>query len=474
MKKKTKISSMSRRDYLRTSALGAAGLFVAPHIVPASVLGKNAPSNKIQIGQIGCGRIARGHDLAETLKYDIARVVAVCDVDRKRMKEGKEMVEKWYAENKGQDPYVDVKMYEDYRDMLADPGIDAVIISTPDHQHSPLAVEAALAGKHIYMQKPASLTIEGGRVMSDIVHRTGIVFQIGSQQRSFDPWPQFKIACELVRNGRIGEIQTIQVGLPGDPPGGSGKPMPVPENLNYDAWLGSTPDVPYTLDRVHPQDDYSRPGWLRCEQFGAGMITGWGAHHIDTAHWGMGTEFTGPVEIMAEAEFPSPDSGLWNVHGDFKVEAKYANGVTMFITGDYPNGVRFEGSEGWIFVSRGNVGVTASDPTTRTASKALNASDPKILQSVIGKDEIHLYHSEEQHGNWLDCIKTGQLTVAPVEVAHRSCSACLVSHIAMKLGRKLYWDPVKERFRNDDEANSMLSRPQRYPYGYEFVDALRP
>ena len=144
MKKKNNTLSMSRRDYLRTSALGAAGLFVAPQIVPASVLGKNAPSNKIQMRQIGCGRIARGHDLAETLKYNIARVVAVCDVDRKRMKEGKELVEKWYAENKGQDPYVDVKMYEDYRDMLADPGIDAGIISTPDHQHSPLAVEAAM------------------------------------------------------------------------------------------------------------------------------------------------------------------------------------------------------------------------------------------------------------------------------------------------------------------------------------------
>lgn len=465
---------MTRRDYLRTSALGAAGLFVAPTIVPASVLGKNPPSDKIQIGQIGCGRIARGHDIAETIKYDVARITAVCDVDRKRMREGKELVEKWYAENKKKADYMDVKMYENYQDMLADPSIDAVLISTPDHWHAQIAIEAALAGKHIYMQKPASLTIEEGRVMSDIVHRTGVVFQIGSQQRSADPWPQFKIACELVRNGRIGEIQTIQVGLPGDPPGGSEEKMPVPDNLNYDAWLGSTPDVYYTVDRVHPLEGYGRPGWLRCEQFGAGMITGWGAHHIDTAHWGMGTEYSGPVELMAEAEFPAPDSGLWNVHGDFKVEAKYANGTTMYISGSYPNGVRFEGTEGWIFVTRGNVGVTASDPVTRKPSKALDASDPKILQSVIGENEIHLYHSEEQHGNWLKCIKSGQQTVAPVEIAHRSCSACLVSHIAMKLGRKLYWDPVRERFKNDDEANSMLSRPQRYPYGYDFIEALRP
>lgn len=192
------------------------------------------------------------------------------------------------------------------------------------------------------------------------------------------------------------------------------------------------------------------------------MITGWGAHHIDTAHWGMNTEYTGPIEVQAEAKFPT--SGLWNVHGDFIATAKYANGVTMYVSGDYPNGVRFEGSEGWIFVSRGNVGVTASDPGSAQNSDAFNASDPRILQSVIGPDEIHLYNSPEQHGNWLDCIISRQQPVAPAEIAHRSCSACLVIHIGMKLNRKLYWDPVHERFRNDDEANAMLSRPQRPKY----------
>lgn len=250
--------------------------------------------------------------------------------------------------------------------------------------------------------------------------------------------------------------------------------MSIPENLDYDMWLGSTPEVPYTVDRVHPLSGYSRPGWLRCEQFGAGMITGWGAHHIDTAHWGMGTEYTGPVEVEAEAEFPNPDSGLWTVHGDFNVKAKYANGATMLISGEYPNGVRFEGSDGWIFVSRGNVGVTASDPVSeQKPTDAFNASDPGILTSEIGEDEIHLYESPEQHKNWLDCIKTRELTVAPAEVAHRSCSACLVSHIAMKLPRKLYWDPVNERFKNDDEANAMLSRTQRAPWGIKHIEGLK-
>ena len=466
-KKNKKTNSISRRSYIKTTMAGSLGALAIPTIVPSSIFEKNAPSNRIQIGQIGFGRIARSHDLPETMVFGSAHVMAVCDVDSKRMEDGKNWIEQWYAKEKGKENYVDVHMYEDYREMLANPEIDAVIISTPDHWHAQPAIEAALAGKHIYLQKPTSLTIAEGRVMSDIVHRTGVVFQIGSQQRSQNPWPQFKRACQLVRNGRIGEIQNIQVGLPGDPSGDEEVEMPIPDSLNYDMWLGSTPNVFYTEKRVHPQHDYSRPGWLRCEQFGAGMITGWGAHHIDTAHWGMGTEYTGPVEIKANAQFPQ--KGMWNVHGDFLVEAKYANGVTMQVSGDFPNGVRFEGTEGWIFVSRGNVGVTASDPTTAKNSNAFSASDPKILQSVIGPDEIHLYHSEDQHSNWLDCIRNGQLTVAPVEVAHRSCSACLLYHIAMKIDRTLYWDPVRERFKNDDEANSMLSRPQRHPYGTDFV-----
>ena len=453
----------SRRDFLKTTLLTTAGAVAAPTIIPSTFASPNSPNNKINVGVIGCGRIARGHDIPETLKYDSARIVAVCDVDRKRMKEGKEHVENLYKKKTGKEKYVDVKKYEDFRDMCADKNIDAVIISTPDFWHALPAIVAAKAGKDIYLQKPTSLTIAEGRALSDTIHRTGRILQIGSQQRSLDPWPQFHRACELVRNGRIGELHTIKVGLPGDPGGEEEPEMAIPENLNYDMWLGSTPYAYYTEKRVHPQKDYSRPGWLRCEQFGAGMITGWGAHHIDTAHWGMGTEFTGPVEIEARAEFP--ETGLWNVHGKFDVKAKYANGVTMFINGEFPNGVRFEGSEGWIFVTRGNYAVTASDPVSKEKnSKSLDASDPKILESVIGPDEIHLYQSKEQHGNWLDCIRTRQVPVAPAEIGHRSCSACLVSHIAMKLPRKLYWDPENERFKNDDEANSMLSRPMRLPW----------
>jgi hypothetical protein len=214
---------------------------------------------------------------------------------------------------------------------------------------------------------------------------------------------------------------------------------------------------------VHPQQGFDRPGWLRCEQFGAGMITGWGAHHVDSAHWGMNTEYTGPVEIWGSAEFPK--SGLWDVHGKFLTHAVYANGVTMDISGDFPNGIKFYGAKGWIFVSRGDEKVTASDPGAKLKdATALAASDPKIIQSEIGPDEIHLYVSHEQHRNWLDCVRSRQEPISPVEMGHRACSTCLLHHIAMKANRKLYWDPMKERFKDDQQANALLSRPQRAPY----------
>jgi predicted dehydrogenase len=222
-------------------------------------------------------------------------------------------------------------------------------------------------------------------------------------------------------------------------------------------------NVYYTEKRVHPQADYSRPGWLRCEQFGAGMITGWGSHHIDCAHWAMDTEYTGPVEVWGKAEFPT--KGLWDVHGIFRTEALYANGVKMIVSNELPNGIKYTGTKGWIFVTRGNYSVTASDPVAKQGeSKALTSSDPKIITSKIGPTEIHLYESSNHHGNFLECVKSRKEPIAPIEVGHRSCSACLIHHITMKLGRKVYWDPAKERFKNDDEANSMLSRPQRWPY----------
>ncbi|GAA0877130.1 Gfo/Idh/MocA family oxidoreductase [Algoriphagus jejuensis] len=399
-----------------------------------------------------------------TWRHEVAQYVAVSDLDSNRMADGKKHIEDYYTKKNGS-PYVDVKQYGDYREMLLNKEIDAVIISTPDHWHSQPAMEAALAGKHVYVQKPTSLTIKEGRQLVDVVNKTGVVLQLGTQQRSSE---QFRRAAELVRNGRIGKLHTVRIGLPGDPSGPDAPAMPVPSNLNFEAWLGSTPEVPYTEIGVHPQVGYDRPGWLRIENYGAGMITGWGQHHFDSAAWGMDTELTGPRYVEAVAEFPR--SGLWNVHGDFMVKAEYDNGIMMFTSGGYPNGIRYEGTEGWIWVSRGNYVASSSDPVAQgNNAKALDASDPKILQSVIGPEEINLTRSTEHHGNWLGAIQGNNELLSPVEIGHRSCSVCLVSHIAMKMGRKLEWDAKKEEFVNDREANAHLSRPQRKPWGTDYV-----
>jgi len=455
-------SKISRRKFLESTVKTAAVTSLAfgfPSIVPSSVFGKNAPSNRINIGAIGNGRISRIHDLPGVWKFDEANVMAVCDLDTKRAADAKVLVNEYYSKKTGK-PYDGVTVYHDYNELIKNKDIDAVIISTPDHTHAMIAIAAARAGKHIYMQKPASLTISEGRIVSDIIQKSGVIFQIGSQQRSST---QFRYAAELVRNGRIGKLKSVYVGLPGDPSGDVEPEMPIPKNLNYDMWLGSTPNVYYTEKRVHPQVDYGRPGWLRCEQFGAGMITGWGSHHVDSAHWAMNTELTGPVEVWGHAEFPK--KGLWDVHGIFKTEALYANGVHMTVSNELPNGIKFEGSDGWIFVTRGAYQATASDPVPDAQGvKPLDASDLKIIKSEIGPNEIHLPISKDHHGNWLESIQAEKQPIAPVEVAHRSCSACLIHHIVMKLDRKVYWDPAKEKFKNDDEANKMLARAQRAPY----------
>lgn len=458
-------SHLTRRDFLKTSVAGATGLAAFPTIIPSSVLGATAPSKKIHVAQIGCGRIANEMDIPGILRQDIARYVAVCDLDAKRLAKTRERVELYYTKKDGS-PYT-VKAFGDYRELLKMPGIDAVAISTPDHWHAEPIIAAALLGKDIYVQKPLSMTIKEGRAVSDVLRSKKCVFQIGSQQRSDGPWPQFRRTIELVRNGRIGKLQTVKVGLPTDPAGDEEPEMPVPSNLNYEMWLGPTPLAPYTEKRVHPQNSISdRPGWLRIECYCLGMITGWGSHHVDIGHWGMDTEMTGPIEAEGRAEFPK--KGLWNVHGPYHIEMKYANGVTMIIDNNFPNGVRFEGDKGWIFVSRGSARVTASDPAS-AGSEAFSASDPKILVSPIGPNELHMHASRDHHLDWLQSIQTRKPAATNPEQAHRATSACAIGWIAMKLGRKLRWDPVKEEFLGDADANAMRSRPQRAPYG---IDAI--
>ena len=455
----------SRRDFIRVTGLAGAAIGF-PTIIPARVLGADAPSNKINILQIGCGRIGRSMDMPGILRQSAARMVAVCDLDSLRVADAKALVEDHYKQGKID---LTVATYGDYREALQHPDIDAVAVSTPDHWHAEPVIAAALAGKDIYVQKPLSMTLAEGRAVSDIVRAQKRVFQIGSQQRS---GAQFRIACEMVRSGRIGKLHTVKIGLPTDPPGGSTEEIPVPSNLNYAMWLGSTPLAPYTKDRVHAQGPDlnsrygERPGWLRLENHCLGMITGWGSHHVDIAHWGMDTELTGPVSIEGTAEFPK--TGLWNVHGPYHIEASYANGVTLVIDHQLPNGIRFEGSDGWIFVTRGAERVTSSDPIpTGAAAKALQASKPEILSTPLGAGDTRLHESPngDHHLDWITSIQTRKPAVTSPEVAHRSTSACIIGWIAMKLGRKLTWNPETEEFTGDDAANAMRRRPQRAPYG---------
>jgi predicted dehydrogenase len=387
---------------------------------------------------------------------DLADVVAVCDLDRHRRAECTRMIQAAVAgRNRKAEP---ISEYGDFRELLERKDIDAVVISTPDHWHAELAISAILAGKDVYLQKPMTMTHEEGVLLRGVVGRSGRVFQLGSQQRST---AQFRRACELVRSGRVGKLTRVEIGLPTDPTAPDNPPMPVPANLDYERWLGPTPEAYYTEQRVHPQADYSRPGWLRNEAHCLGMITGWGAHHYDIAHWGMDTELTGPTRIEGHAEFPT--NKIWNVHGAYHVELDYARGTRLVVDNQFPNGIRFIGDEGWIFVSRGEQ-VTSSDPTgPKTTLRPLDASDPRLL---LGENlPVSLPVSRDHHLNFLECVRSRATPMSPAPIAHRSNTACIVSWIAMKLARPLAWNPQAERFDNDPEANAMLSRPERAPYG---------
>ncbi|HUU92812.1 MAG TPA: Gfo/Idh/MocA family oxidoreductase [Phycisphaerae bacterium] len=426
---------LTRRGFLRAAAAAVA----APSVVPCSVLGADAPSNQITMGCIGVGRQGSGNMQGF---LDRVRVVAVCDVDAGRAQAAKQTVERRYAERLGNGVYKGCLAYGDFRDLLARRDIDTCLICTPDHWHTLPAVAAAQAGKDMYIEKPLTLTVPEGRVLSDAVRRYGRVLQVGSQQRSDT---RFRTACELVRNGRIGKLHTVTVILATDPGCGPEPTMPVPDGLDYDFWLGPAPLAAYTEKRVHPQRGYGRPGWLRITDYSGGMMTGWGAHHNDIAHWGMGTEYTGPVEIEGTAEYPK--DGLWDVHGKFHVEARYASGVRL-VMHDGSDGVRFEGSDGWVFVKRGRL-----------------ETEPKsILSETVGPEETRLYRSNDHKGNFLDCVRTRAEPVANVEIGHRSATVCHLANIAMRLRRKLAWDPDRESFVDDAEADRIMVRTMRSPW----------
>ena len=429
----------TRRQFLKGSTAVAAGLFV-----PARVFGSNTPGNRITIGMIGMGRQAYYSNLKSFLNASDTQVVAVCDVDGWRLDNAQKAVETHYAKERSAGRFKGCSAYRDFRELLDRADIDAVMISTPDHWHVPMATAAARAGKDICCEKPLTLSVAEGRVLSDTVRRYNRVFRTDSEFRSH---ACFQKACELVLNGRIGKVHTIRTGVPaGDVAGPPEPEMPVPEELDYDLWLGPAPYAPYTVNRVQPRHSYDRPGWMRVPDYCEGMVTNWGAHLNDIAQWGNGTDHTGPVEVEGTGEFPR--DGLWNVLLSFEIKYKYASGVRLLYNISQPH-VRFEGTDGWVQADYND--------------RSLKAEPESILKSPIGPDEIHLPLKSEKR-DFIDAVKTRGQTLADAEVGHRTTSLCQLGHIAIQVGRKLTWDPDAERFTNDETANRLLSRPMRSPW----------
>ncbi|MHC4244900.1 MAG: Gfo/Idh/MocA family protein [Planctomycetota bacterium] len=425
---------INRRQFLRKTVSVSAAAVGFPYLVRSSALGKAgavAASERITIGFIGVGGHGRAVNLTNFLGNADAQAVAVCDVETSHMNIARDMVNKKYG-NK------DCATYKDFRKIIERDDIDAVMISTPDHWHVPISIMAAKAGKDVECEKP-TLTIEEGRILCETMKRYNRVFQWSTEDRSVDVYLRM---CELVRNGRIGKVHTIRVELPSGPDTpGDPTPMPVPDGFDYEMWLGPAPYAPYTKDRIHWNFR-----WI--SDYSGGMLTDWGAHLLDGAQWGNDTEHTGPVEVEGKGEFWQ--EGLYNTAKDFRIEYRYASGVRLIVTSGTPS-LRFEGSDGWI----GNRGWRAK----------LQAEPKSILKSVIGPNEIHLYTCKAgEHRNFLDCVKSRKDCYFPPEIGQRCFTIAHIGNISMQLGRKLKWNPEKERFINDEQADRMLSRTMRSPW----------
>jgi myo-inositol 2-dehydrogenase / D-chiro-inositol 1-dehydrogenase len=423
------MSRTSRRRFLQRTAAGLA----LPSIVPASVLGADAPSKKITIGFIGTGDHGTGWNLHYYLKLRDARVVMVCDVDGFRMRKAKAMVDAQYDNE-------DCAMSKDFRDVLARKDIDTVMISTPDHWHTLISVMAALAGKDVQCEKP-TLTINEGKILIDTIRKQGRVFQTSTEDRAV---PEYHRMAELVRNGRIGKLQKIEVILPKQPNvPGDPTPQPLPPDFDYEMWLGPAPFAPYTKDRV-----FFNFRWIW--DYSGGIICDWGAHLFDTAQWANDTERSGPVEI--EGTGTHWEGGLYNTVKDYDVTYRYANGVIMTCKPGNPS-IKFIGTQGWV----GNTGWRAP----------VEASSDAILKSEIGPNEIHLYTNPAgEHDDFIKCVKSRKDPYFPVDIGHRVSTVCHLANIAIRLGRKLKWDPKAEKFENDQSANAMLSRTMRSPWKF--------
>jgi len=437
---------LPRREFLRDMLGGLASLVGFPVLVPSDVLGANGQvpaSDRIVLGCIGVGGMGTGH-VRGFLRHQDVRVTAVCDVRKTYRDRAKKIVDEHYGDQA-------CEAYDDFRELLARDDVDAVMIATPEHWHALIGIEAARRGKHMYYEKPMSLTVAEAKAVREAVNCYGVVFQFGTQQRSSH---DYRFTCELVRNGKIGQLHTIMIGSAGGEYSRipNQRPQPVPPGFDYDMWLGPAPWAPYCDVRV------SRT-WMFISDYGLGCLDGaWGIHDVDIAQWVNDSDASGPIEVEGSGRFYDD---IRDAAYSWEVEHKYANGVRLihmdlvtarkraeqFRIRNYMASVIF-GTEGWIYVSR----------------RGMQTHPESLMRTVIGPNEIKVIKSDSHHRNFLDAIKTGQPTISSVEAAVRAETVCQQADIAMRLGRKLRWDPVREVFIDDEEANRMLSRAMRSPW----------
>jgi predicted dehydrogenase len=409
-----------------------AGSVFFPNIVPSTVFGAGAPSNRIVMAGVGLGGMGTGNMRSFLNKQEV-QFVAVCDVDAGHLKNAKEAVDKKYGNT-------DCKTYADYREVIARGDLDAISQATPDHWHTLVAVAALRAGIDMYGEKPITHDLREGRVLADTCKKFGRVWQTGSWQRSQE---NFHLAAELVRNGRVGRIHTVEVGLPDGHPGEIKPVEPVPAEMDWDFWLGPTAWRPY--------QGVSHWDWRWVLDWGGGQMMDWIGHHADIAQWGLGTQETGPVEIESNG-CELPTDGVYDAPVAYKFTATFANGAKMIVANakQQPKGMgaRWIGDRGWIWVDRSGI----------------DAEPKSLLRERVGPNEIHLYKSRDHHQNFLDCVRTRRVTITPAEVAHRSASVGHLGQIAMMTGRKIQFNPATEEILNDPGASAMLGRAYREPW----------
>ena len=435
MKKMT----INRRQFLKKFSMATAGVLGFPSIVPASALGRQGvlpPSDRIVMAGIGFGMMGIPN-MKSFLEKDEVQWVAVCDLDKKHLQRAKDIVDKKYGNT-------NCPTYHDFRDLFKRNDLDAVSLALPDHWHAIVSIAAARSGLDIYGEKPFTHSLPEGRALCNAVKRYGRIWQTGSWQRSV---ANFHKGAELVRNGRIGKILKVEVGLPAGHhdfagTGGQETMGPPPSHLDYNFWLGPAPYAPYCPARVHMN-------WRWNLDLGGGQLMDWIGHHLDIAHWGLGFDSTGPVEVEGYGEYSR--AGIWNSPTRYLFTAKYADKTSITIAGGHKNikmGAKWTGEYGWVYVDRGQF-----------------ETHPSYLkQDIIGTNEIRLYNSKDHHQNFLDCVKSRKQTITPAETAHRSASVGHLGMISIKLGRKIKFDPQTETILNDSEAERLLSRSYRSPW----------